>query len=70
MYTFMAGLAILILIMVLIPVTGIAISDHKASKETIQKWANFYSVGITVGMMYTAIGAVIVLFSAILSMFA
>lgn len=51
---------------ILVPITGVIINYKTLTKETIDKWAKFYAVGITVGMMYTAVGVVIVFLSAIL----
>jgi hypothetical protein len=66
MNMFLAGLTIIMMVVFLVPVTGVIINVNKVSDETAKKFASFYAAGMQVGIMFTGVGAVLIFLAMLL----
>jgi hypothetical protein len=69
MNMFLSGLTIIMMIVFLVPVTGVVINVNKVSDEKKKDLARFYAVGMTVGIMFTGVGVLLIILASLVVAF-
>jgi heme/copper-type cytochrome/quinol oxidase subunit 3 len=69
MNMFLAGLTIIMAIVLLVPVTGVVVNVNKVSDEKKKDLARFYAVGMTVGIMFASVGALLIIIASLVVAF-